>query len=144
LLSLRAGGNQTGAESALTWQTGFPISVDFSRGYPRYVPEDRGLDRLKAGALNAALVLGSCSFDQAASTALGRIDSIAIGPRASQLGFPTRVAIDTGVAGIHDGGVGYRMDEVPLPLRPPLQARRSTLETLGALTRAIKSFRLPA
>src|SRR5262249_15110900 len=29
LTTLRAGGNRTGAEAALTWQTGFPMAVDF-------------------------------------------------------------------------------------------------------------------
>jgi hypothetical protein len=33
---------------------------------------------------------------------------------------------DTGVAGIHEGGMALRMDDVPLPLRPSLDAR-STL-----------------
>jgi formylmethanofuran dehydrogenase subunit B len=30
------------------------------------------------------------------------------------------VAVDTGVAGIHEGGTAFRMDDVPLPLRPAL------------------------
>jgi formylmethanofuran dehydrogenase subunit B len=48
------------------------------------------------------------------------------------------VAIDTGVAGIHEGGTGYRMDEVPLSLRPPLAATRSTVGVLEALQGAIR------
>jgi formylmethanofuran dehydrogenase subunit B len=49
------------------------------------------------------------------------------------------VAIDTGVAGIHEGGIAYRMDEVPLPLRPPLTTRRSAADTLRALTASLQS-----
>lgn len=136
LLTLRAGGNRVGAESVLTWQSGFPMAVDYSRGHPRYVPEQRGwhgLDRF-----GAVLIVGSAPLDDGAASALGKIPTIAIGPRASQSKFGPRVAIDTGVAGIHEGGTGYRMDEVPLPLRPPLSATRSTLGVLEALYEALR------
>lgn len=145
LCSLRAGGNRSGAESVLTWQAGYPFAVDYSRGYPRYTPGERGLDRLAGGGLAAALVVGSPDLHEAASTVLGRMSTVAIGPRASQAPFTTRVAIDTGVAGIHENGIGYRMDEVPLYLRAPLTGRRSTVETLVALTEAVQaSLRGPA
>ena len=62
-----------------------------------------------------------------------RAPVVVIGPRASETSFPVRVAIDTGVAGIHEGGTAYRMDEVPLPLRPPLGGARSAADTLSAL-----------
>jgi formylmethanofuran dehydrogenase subunit B len=126
----------------LTWQTGYPFGVDYARGYPRYAPGDRGLDRLLAGGIDAALVVGSPAVGEQAAGALGRIDAVAIGPRASEAVFGPRVAIDTGVAGIHEEGTAYRMDEVPLALHPPLTGRRSTAETLLALT-ALLQARLP-
>jgi formylmethanofuran dehydrogenase subunit B len=43
------------------------------------------------------------------------------------------VIVDTGVAGIHEPGVGYRMDDVPLPLRQILPGPRSATETLAQL-----------
>ena len=142
LSSLRAGGNGPGAESVLTCQTGYPFAVDYSRGYPRYLPGQRGLDRLERGSFNAALVVGSPSLGEDAAAALGSIDTVVIGPRASQAPFTTRVAIDTGAAGIHEAGTAYRMDEVPLSLRPPLTSQRSAVETLLALTDAVRD-RLP-
>jgi len=142
LSSLRAGGNRPGAEVVLTWQTGYPFAVDHARGYPRYTPGDRGLDRLATGGFTAALVVGLASVGADAAAALGRIDTVAIGPRASQAPFTTRVAIDTGVAGIHEAGTGYRMDEVPLSLRPPLTTQRSAVQTLQALMEAVRT-RLP-
>ena len=140
LSSLRAGGNRTGADSVLTWQTGYPFAVDYSRGYPRYAPGERGLERLVHGGFAAALVVGSPLLSDAASSALSRIQTVAIGPRASQAPFPVRVAIDTGVAGIHEAGTGYRMDEVPLSLQAPLTSQRSTVETLLALTDRIRAL----
>ena len=38
LSTLRGGGNRSGADAVLTWQTGFPFAVDFGRGYPTYRP----------------------------------------------------------------------------------------------------------
>jgi formylmethanofuran dehydrogenase subunit B len=137
LLSLRAGGNRVGAESLLTWQSGFPYAVDYSRGYPRYVPEQRGLDLLEK-RFSAVLIVGSAAFDDRTASALANLPTVIIGPRASQSVFSPAVAIDTGVAGIHEGGTGYRMDEVPLSLRPPLTATRSTVDVLEALHGAIR------
>ena len=137
LLSLRAGGNRVGAESVLTWQSGFPYAVNYSRGYPRYVPEQRGLDLL-GKRFSAVLVVGSAAFDDRTADALATVPTVIIGPRASQSVFSPAVAIDTGVAGIHEGGTGYRMDEVPLSLRPPLAATRSTIDVLEALDRIIR------
>jgi formylmethanofuran dehydrogenase subunit B len=138
LSSLRGGGNRVGAESVLTWQTGYPFAVDYSRGFPRYTPEDRGLERLTRRGFKAVLVVGSPVFDDRAREALSAVSSVAIGPRASQAGFNPRVAIDTGVAGIHDGGLAYRMDEVPLSLRPPLSGPRTTTDVLGSLSDAVR------
>jgi formylmethanofuran dehydrogenase subunit B len=136
LTSLRAGGNRTGAEAALTWQTGFPMGVDFSRGYPRYAPEGKVLHGgVDAGA---ALLVGSIDgLPEDATAALGRIPTVLIGPRASRAPFAPRVAIDTGIAGIHEDGTGYRLDEIPLPLRPPLPGARSASGTLHVLLTAL-------
>jgi formylmethanofuran dehydrogenase subunit B len=137
LLSLRAGGNRIGAESVLTWQSGFPFSVDYSRGYPRYAPEERGMHRLNK-RFSAVLIVGASEFDDATMAALANVPTVIIGPRASQAAVPSAVTIDTGIAGIHEGGTGYRMDEVPLSLRPPLTATRSTVHVLEALRGAIR------
>jgi formylmethanofuran dehydrogenase subunit B len=141
LSSLRAGGNQVGADSVLTWQTGYPFAVDYTRGYPRYAPGERGLHRLLAGGLSAVLLVGAPALREDASAALARIKSVVIGPRATESTYNPRVAIDTGVAGIHEGGTAYRMDEVPLPLHPPLAAKRTTTETLAALIGSVRARR---
>jgi formylmethanofuran dehydrogenase subunit B len=136
LATLRAGGNRIGAEAVLTWQTGYPMTVDFSRGFPEYTPESRGLARVsEAGAV---LIAGSAAELTGEAAALGSMPVVVIGPRASQAPFATRVAIDTGIAGIHEGGIAYRTDEVPLPLRPPLPGARAAADTLRALLAAIQ------
>jgi formylmethanofuran dehydrogenase subunit B len=62
---------------------------------------------------------------------------VAIGPRASEAPFPVEVAIDTGIAGIHEGGIAYRLDDVPLPLTPALGHPRSAAGVLAGLARAL-------
>jgi formylmethanofuran dehydrogenase subunit B len=134
LSNLRGGGNRSGAEAVLTWQTGFPFAVDFSRGAPRYQPDRRAQDRLDDGGLVAGLVVGAPrSVPAALQEALARIPTVVVGPRASEAPFAARVIVDTGVAGIHEPGVGYRMDDVPLPLRQILPGPRSATETLAQL-----------
>jgi formylmethanofuran dehydrogenase subunit B len=136
LSSLRAGGNRSGAESVLTWQTGYPMAVDFSQGFPRYAPGSRALDA--PSDVGAVLVAGSvAALSPETAAAFGKVPTIVIGPRASEAPFTTRIAIDTGVAGIHEAGTGYRMDEIPLPLHPPLPGARSAVETLRTLLAAL-------
>jgi formylmethanofuran dehydrogenase subunit B len=140
LSSLRAGGNRSGAEAALTWQTGYPMAVSYRAGYPQYIPGYRGLPAAFAGEMAAMLVVGAAaSLGAGLADLAGRTPVVLVGPRASEAGFPARVAIDTGVAGIHEGGTAYRMDDVPLPLRPPLGAPRGAAETLAALLAAVQA-----
>src|SRR5688572_18873434 len=48
-IALRGGGNRSGADACLTAQTGYPVAVDFSRGYPRYRPYEHAAARLARG-----------------------------------------------------------------------------------------------
>ncbi len=137
LSSLRAGGNRSGAEAALTWQTGYPMRVSFREGHPHYHAGRAGLERLGSDGADALLVAGSVAPLDHPALALGRIPAVVIGPRASAMAG-ARVAIDTGVAGIHEAGTGYRMDEVPLPLTSLLEHPRGAAATLGLLLSVLR------
>jgi formylmethanofuran dehydrogenase subunit B len=142
LSSLRAGGNRSGIESVLTWQTGYPMAVDYSEGFPSYAPSSRGLLQVSEGGFGAALLAGSIAGLATADTQpLARVPTVVIGPRASEASLGSRFTIDTGVAGIHEAGTAYRMDEVPLPLRPPLSGPRSATASLSALLAAVRAQR---
>jgi formylmethanofuran dehydrogenase subunit B len=119
LIALRAGGNRSGADAVLVSQTGFPMAVDFSRGFPRYRPYDGAAARLARGEVSTVLVLGSAAAMPA--NLLGALRGVAsrivIGPRASAGPLAASdVVVDTGMAGIHDAGTALRMDDVPLPV----------------------------
>ncbi|MGH7580287.1 MAG: hypothetical protein ACREM9_08955 [Gemmatimonadales bacterium] len=137
LSSLRAGGNRSGAEAALTWQTGYPMRVSFRGGAPAFLPDGSGLMRARPGEADAVLVAGSVAALGGQRLPFDQVPTVVIGPGASDAPG-ARVAIDTGVAGIHEPGTGYRMDDVPLPLTPVLETPRGAAETLMRLLSALR------
>jgi len=135
LSSLRGGGNRSGADAAMLWQTGFPFAVDFGGGTPRYRPEQPASAALPG--ITSVLIVGSPHKlpDGVRRGLAGRRVAV-IGPRASEAPFAAEVAIDTGVAGIHEAGIAYRMDDVPLPLPQILTGPAGTTTTLRAVAEA--------
>ena len=142
LSPLRAGGNRSGADAVATWQTGYPAAIDFARGYPRYRPLDgTAARRLDRGEIDALLVVGSVAAipDEVVSKISG-VPCAVLGPRATTgaLGA-AESAIDTGVAGIHEGGMAVRMDDVPVPLRAAVSgAPSAAVLTANLRHRAIR------
>ena len=134
LFTLRSGDNRNGVESLLTWQTGFPFAVDFRSGAPSYSADRRGLDDL--ASVDVALVLGDWR-SRSRSDTRPPLPAMVIGPGASEAPGNPRVAIDTGRAGIHEGGTAYRLDDMPLPLTPALDGPRTAAMVLGALEEAV-------
>jgi formylmethanofuran dehydrogenase subunit B len=133
---LRAGGNRSGADAVMTSQTGYPAAVDFTHGHPRYQPYGGTADaRLARGDVDALLVVGAAALVPASVlTPMARVPRVVIGPRASESALHQGdVVIDTGIAGIHDGGMAMRMDDVPLPLRPTLAGPPSTVGVVRAI-----------
>ncbi|HEU4586234.1 MAG TPA: hypothetical protein VFR95_10815 [Gemmatimonadaceae bacterium] len=127
LMALRAGGNRNGAEAVMTWQTGFPMTVDYSRGVPRYRPDEASASLLERGAVDAMVVVGNARA--AGIPSVDGVPRVVIGPWASQAEPAAEIAIDTGVAGIHEDGMAFRMDDIPLPLRPSVPGPSSAPDT---------------
>lgn len=134
LISLRGGGNRSGADACLTSQTGYPMAVDFSRGYPRYRPYDHAGIRVTRGVVDAVLIVGSAaSAPPALIDDVARLPMVVIGPRATEQAPDAVVAIDTGVVGIHESGTALRMDDVALPLSGTITGPPSTFEVVVGL-----------
>jgi formylmethanofuran dehydrogenase subunit B len=119
---VRGHGNVTGADNVVSWQTGFPFGVNFSRGYPRFNPgEWTTADLLARGEADAAMIIASdpaANFAQAAIEHLKRIPVITLDPKTSVTSQLARVAFTTATYGINTPGTVYRMDGVPIALRP--------------------------
>jgi formylmethanofuran dehydrogenase subunit B len=118
---MRVPGDVTGADTVLTWQTGYPFSVNFSRGYPRFNPgEFSAQDMLLRREVDACLLVGSegvARFSEAAKANLRRIPTIALDHPTVDSFLPPTVRFTTAVYGVHRPGTAYRMDGVPIPLR---------------------------
>ena len=135
LVTLRAGGNRSGADACLTSQTGYPMAVDFTAGYPRYRPYDAAAARFARGGVDAVLLVGSAArLPAELGVAMSQLPAVAIGPRASESAFANAAAvIDTAVAGIHESGTALRMDDVPLPLARAIDGPPATAKTVALL-----------
>jgi formylmethanofuran dehydrogenase subunit B len=131
-MPMRGHGNVTGADMVVRWTTGYPFGVSLSRGYPRFNPgEFSTVDLLVRGDNDAALILGAdpgATMPQPAIEHLRRIPTIVLDPKVTHTSRLARVHITTAVTGISAPGTVYRMDEVPLPLRPALRSPYPTDE----------------
>jgi formylmethanofuran dehydrogenase subunit B len=131
-MPMRGHGNVTGADVVLRWTTGYPFGIDLSRGYPRFNPgEFSTVDLLVRGDNDAALILGAdpgATMPQPGIDHLARIPTIVLDPKVTHTSRLARVHITTAVTGVSAPGTSYRMDEIPLPLRPALQSPYPTDE----------------
>jgi formylmethanofuran dehydrogenase subunit B len=135
---LRVVGDVSGADSVLCWQTGYPFSVSLSRGYPRYGPgEYSAADVLANGEADALVLIGTSrmeTFSAEAIQHMRRIPTIVLERANVSMPLEPTVQFVTATYGIHRPGVAYRMDEVPIRLRPILD---SDLPSDGEVLRAI-------
>jgi len=119
---MRNYGDVAGADSVLCWQTGYPFSVSLSKGYPRYNPgEFSAFDLLNRKEVDATFLIGSDGLNKMPESAvqtLKTIPTIYLAPAETDPPFVPTVRLTSGTYGIHDYGTAYRMDEVPIPLKP--------------------------
>lgn len=131
-MPMRGHGNVTGADVIMRWQTGYPFGICFNRGYPRYNPgEFSTVDVLVRGDTDCAFIIGAdpgATMPQPAIDHLARIPTIVLDPHVTHTSRIARVHITTAPAGISAPGTGYRMDEIPMPLRPALKSPYPTDE----------------
>ena len=125
-MPMRGHGNVAGSDMVMRWTTGYPFGISFSRGYPRFNPgEFSTVDLLMRGDVDAALILGAdpgATMPQPGINHLARIPTIVLDPKVTYTSKLARVHITTAATGISASGTAYRMDEIPLPLRPALKS----------------------
>src|SRR5262249_18428928 len=127
---MRMQGDVTGADTVLLWQTGYPFGVNLARGYPRFNPGEFTADEvLQRGDADACLFVGSegaSRFSAAAQDHLRSIPTVALDHPSEEQSWPATVRFTTAVYGVHRRGTVYRMDGVPIPLRPFLPTEYPT------------------
>jgi len=145
--AMRGHGNVSGADNVVTWSTGYPFGVNLGRGYPRFNPgEFTTTDLLARKEADAALIIASdpmSNFSQPARDHLKSIPLIVLDPKLSDTAKVATVAFTTSTYGINTAGTVYRMDDVPIPLRPAFESPyRSDFEILDAIEKRIREIQL--
>ena len=139
---MRRYGDVAGADSVLTWQTGYPFGVNFAAGFPRYNPgEFTGPDILTRKEADACVLVGSETAKDLPPAALAHLKTIpliVLDPPGAGTDISAAVKFTTAVYGVHRPGTAYRMDEVPIPLRVLLPtALPSDGDVLNAILAAV-------
>src|SRR5262245_58382795 len=133
-MPMRGHGNVTGSDMVMRWSTGYPFGVNLCRGYARFNPgEFSTVALLGRGDVDAALVLGAYPSATAPQPGLdppAPIPTIVLDPKVTHTSRLARVHITTAATGISAPGTAYRMDEIPLPLRPALKSPYPTDEEI--------------
>jgi formylmethanofuran dehydrogenase subunit B len=142
-MPMRDYGNEAGADNVLSWLTGYPFGVDFTRGYPRSNPgEFTAVDLLARREADAALIIAAdpwSTMPQAAIDHLERIPHVVIGRSRECPRRVARVHFTAASPGIDTNGTAYRMDKVPLPMRPALRSLHpSDEEILRGIRHAVE------
>ena len=142
----RGHGNVTGADNVVSWRTGYPFAVNLGRGFPRFNPgEYTASDVLARGEADAAMIIASdpmANFSQPARNHLGSIPYIALDPKETPTTRSAAVSFTVATYGINVPGTVYRMDDVPIPLRPAFDSPLpSDLEILKGIEVEVQKLR---
>lgn len=142
---MRGHGNVTGADNVVSWSTGYSFGVNLNRGYPRFNPgEFTTSDTLARKEADAALIIAAdpmSNFSQPARDHLRSIPTIVLDPKLSETAKVATVAFTTSVYGINTAGTVYRMDDVPLYLRPAFESPYpSDQDVLKAIEKRVKEI----
>jgi formylmethanofuran dehydrogenase subunit B len=133
-------GNEVGADNVMSWLTGYPVGVDFSRGYARSNPgEFTAVDVLARREADAALIVAADPWSTMPKAAVEHLESIphvVIDRAGACRRAGARVQFMTASPGIDTPGTAYRMDWVPVSMRAALNSTQPTDEDVLERIRA--------
>lgn len=121
ILPMRGHYNVGGIGQTLAWSSGYPMSVDLTRGKPYFNPgETSACDLLARRDVDAALIIAAdaaSNFPRSTVEALADIPVIQIDPYENPTTLLSDVVIPCAIAGVEVEGTAYRMDGLSLRLR---------------------------
>lgn len=145
LLPMRGHFNVTGANEVFTWRTGYPVSVDFSRGYPWFLPgETTAVDVLNRGECDLFFVVASDPVSHLPRRALEHLKSIPVvvlDPKVTPTVYAADVAVPVAHVGVEAEGSVYRMDAVPLRLKKIVDPPEGILSDVEVLQMILERVR---
>jgi formylmethanofuran dehydrogenase subunit B len=131
-IPMRDHGNESGADNVMSWLGGYPVGIDFTRGYPRSNPgEFTAVDLLVRQEADAAVIVAAdpwSTMPQAALDHLNRIPHVVIDRKITPASLAAQVHFTTAAPGISSTGTAYRMDKVPIQMRAALESPYGTDE----------------
>nr|WP_279385118.1 formylmethanofuran dehydrogenase subunit B [Methanosarcina barkeri] len=134
MMGMRGHYNVSGFGEVATWETGYPMAIDFSKGYPYYNPGETGAnDVLVREEVDAAIVGAAdpgAHFPQKAVRHLARIPLIQIDPYPNPTTELADVVIPAAVVGIEVEGTAYRMDAIPIRMKKLIATEFKTDEEI--------------
>jgi formylmethanofuran dehydrogenase subunit B len=137
--------NVNGFNQVCTWVTGFPLCVDFSRGYPRFNPGDTSVtDLLMRKEADAMLNIASdpgAHFPQKAVERMAEIPLICIDPHDTPTAELANIIIPPAIAGVEAEGTAYRMDGIPIQLKKVIDPPEGVLPDREILKRIISKVK---
>jgi formylmethanofuran dehydrogenase subunit B len=143
IMPMRGHYNVAGIGQALAWSSGFPMSVDYTRGMPYFNPgETAACDLLARKDTDAALIIAAdaaSNFPRPTVEALARIPVIQIDPYENPTTFLSEVVIPSAIAGIETEGTAYRMDGLALRMKKLVSSSYPSDEEI--LTHILESMR---
>jgi formylmethanofuran dehydrogenase subunit B len=146
IMPMRGHFNVTGANVVSAWQSGYPYSVDFSLGYPRYNPgETTCMEVLLRGEADASLVIAAdpgANFPKKAIQHMVSKPLIVIDPHMNATAMLGDVVIPSAFVGIEVEGTAYRMDHVPLPLKKVVEPPTGILPDEEILKKILEEVRI--
>ncbi len=135
MIGMRGHYNVTGFGQVATWETGFPMAIDFARGFPYYNPGETGandvLVREEADAAIISAADAGAHFPQKAVRHLAKIPVIQIDPYANPTTELADVVIPAAVVGVEAEGTAYRMDAIPLRMKKLIDTEFKTDEQIA-------------
>ncbi|MGP8322220.1 MAG: formylmethanofuran dehydrogenase subunit B [Methanosarcinaceae archaeon] len=136
MIGMRGHYNVTGFGQVATWETGFPMAIDFTRRTAYYNPGETGAnDVLVRGDVDAAIIAAAdagAHFPQESLKYLAKIPVIQIDPYANPTTELSDVVFPAAVVGIEAEGTAYRMDGISLRMKKLIDTKFKTDEEIAS------------
>jgi formylmethanofuran dehydrogenase subunit B len=146
IMPMRGHYNVAGIGQALAWSSGFPMSVDYTRGMPYFSPgETAACDVLAKKDADAALIIAAdaaSNFPRSTVETLAEIPVIQIDPYENPTTLLSDVVIPSAIAGVEAEGTAYRMDGLALRMKKLISSTYpSDEEILTGILESVRKLR---
>ncbi len=113
--------NVAGSNIVFSWNTGYPLAIDFSRGFPRYNPgEFSTVPVLLRNEIDVSFMIATDPLLNLPAKAVENIlkhPLISVEPHETPTSALADIVLPVKICGVECEGTAYRMDNIPIHLR---------------------------